>query len=409
MVEENPGEPDPSDSEQEPRPAPEEAGHRRRGLTPEQRRFLNKPRPAPNEPVPAPEAATPIPENTPPPARLEPKPPPAGKPAERKHGASDRAETDIPSGASVVQPTDKGARKIELQQAFLILGAILLLGLTFYGGTKLNYIKFLIASRNAPAMDAGGPDPYPGVAAPDLVKQALLDERAGKWQDAVDRFLAAKRKDLQYRGILFRVGKLLYERRNFDPADEALERAIVFGENVEASSFYRGMIAVRRRDLSAAERFFEAAVKTAPFVPDYHYYWGETLRVDLKPQQSIPHYEEAILLARTEQDATVCQFKIRMARIEAAEGSIVSEDLAQKDAAGPLAIDWLMTAAALQIRAGHIDDARGLIMQARNSQAPGLFASCVNDFYFHDAAQKYPELVEALHLEFDLQNPFPYQ
>ena len=40
-------------------------------------------------------------------------------------------------------------------------------------------------------MDADGPDPYPGVAAPDLVKQALLDERAGKWQDAVDRFLAA--------------------------------------------------------------------------------------------------------------------------------------------------------------------------------------------------------------------------
>lgn len=409
MAEENPGEPDPSGSKQESRPAPEEAGHRRRGLTPKQRRFLNKPRPAPNESAQPPEAATPTPEKATPLARPEPKPAPAARLAEHEHEAGGRPETAIPSGAAVVQQADKGARKIELQQAVLILGAILLLGLTFYGGTKLNYIKFLIASRNAPTMDAGGPDPYPGVAAPDLVKQALLDERAGKWQDAVDRFLAAKRKDLQYRGILFRVGKLLYERRNFDPADEAFERAIVFGENVEASNFYRGMIAVRRRDLPAAERFFEAAVNAAPFVPDYQYYWGETLRLDLKPKQSLPHYEEAILLARTEQDATVCQFKIRMARIEAAEGSVVSEELTQKEAAGPLSVDWSMTSAALQIRAGHVEEARQLILQARNGQAPGLFASCVNDFYFHDAAQKYPELAEALHLELDLQNPFPYQ
>ncbi len=258
-------------------------------------------------------------------------------------------------------------------------------------------------------MDAEGPDPYPGVAAPDLIKQALLDERAGNWQEAADRFLAAKRRDLRYRGILFRVGKILYDRRNFESAEEAFERAIAFGENVEAANFYRGLIAVRRRDLPAATRFFEEAVKAAPFVSDYHYYRGETLRLDLKPKESIPHYEQAVLLARNEQDATVCHFKMRMARIEGAEGSAVSEELAKTEAAGPLSVDWLMTSAALQLRGGHVDEARQLILQAREGPAPGLFASCVNDFYFHDAARKYPELSEALHLELDLQVPFPYQ
>lgn len=386
MAEENPGEPESSSS------------RRRPGLTPEQRRFLNQPRSSPNEPVTGAE-----PEN-------QPAPTPGSRPPESKHdpGAWEE-DAGTPASAAVVQPPDKGSRAIELQQAFIILGAILLLGLTFYGGTRLNYIKFLIASRNAPAVDENGRDLYPGVAAPDLIKQALLDERAGKWQDAADRFLAAKRKDLRYRGILFRVGKILYDRRNFDPADAAFERAIAFGENVEAANFYRGLIAVRRRDLPAAEQFFEAAVNAAPFVSDYHYYWGETLRLDLKPKQSLPHYEQAILLARNEQDAAVCQFKIRMGRIEAAEGSAVSEELAGKEAAGPLSVDWLMTAAALQLRAGHIDQARQLILQARAGQAPGLFASCVNDFYFHDAARKYPELAEALHLELDLQVPFPGQ
>ncbi len=293
-----------------------------------------------------------------------------------------------------------------MQHAILILGAILLLGLSFYGGTKFNYVKYLIASRNAPKLDKS-PDLYPGIVPEDLVKQALVAERAGQWQEAVERFMAAKKKDLRYRGILFRVGKILYEHRDFDAADQAFERANAFGENVEAANYYRGLIAVRRRNLPAAERFFEAAVAAAPFVSDYHYYWGEALRLDLKPEQSLPHYEQAVLLARDDQDAAVCQFKIRMGKIEAAEGLAVAADLAKKEAAGPLSVDWLMTAAALQLRGGHVDAARQLILQARAANAPGLFASCVNDFYFHDAAQKYPELAEALHLDLDLQVPFP--
>ncbi|MEO8044566.1 MAG: tetratricopeptide repeat protein [Spartobacteria bacterium] len=406
MADENPIEPESSSSDPEVRPSGP-AGKRRRGLTPEQRRFLNTPRSTPNEPG---DETEPEDETTTAPAWAEALAKPGMPASEMPHTRGVPEETgEAPPGVAAVQEVDKGSRAIELQQAVLILGAILLLGLTFYGGTKLSYIKFLIATRNAPTVDSSGPDPYPGVAAPDLVKQALLDERADKWQEAADRFLAAKRKDLQYRGILFRVGKILYERRNFDPADEAFERAIAFGENVEAANFYRGLIAVRRRDLTAAERFFEEAVKAAPFVSDYHYYWGETLRLDLKPKQSLPHYEQAILLARTEQDAIVCQFKIRMGRIEAAEGSTVNADLAKKESEGRLSVDWLMTAAALQLRGGHIEEARQLILQARAGEAPGLFASCVNDFYFHDAAQKYSELADALHLDLDLQAPFPYQ
>ena len=298
------------------------------------------------------------------------------------------------------------SRTIEARQAFLILGTILLLGLSFYAGAKLNYVKYLLASRNAPKLDQTAAR-YRGLSTEELVKQALIAERAGQWQDAVERFMAAKNKDLGYRGILFRVGKIVYDHRDFDAADKAFERAIAFGENVEAANFYRGLIAVRRRNLPAAEHFFESAVMAAPFVSDYHYYWGEALRIDLKPEQSLPHYEQAILLARSDQDAAVCQFKIRMAKIEAAQGSEVASELAAKESVGALSVDWLMTAAALQLRGGHVDSARQLILQARAGNAPGLFASCVNDFYFHDAAQKYPELKEPLHLDLDLQLPFP--
>lgn len=66
-----------------------------------------------------------------------------------------------------------------------------------------------------------------------------------------------------------------------------------------------------------------------------------------------------------------------------------------------------MTAAALELRAGNIEQTRQLVMQAREGKSPGLFATCVNDFYFQEAAKKSPELADALHLDLDLQIPFP--
>lgn len=385
-------------------PAPEPTRrHRPRVITPEQRRLLDSPRdssphPAERVEVEADSAPGAEPEKTSTPSR-----------AAESHRTHKSRRIDPGDFGSVTAPAHSsvhGSRTIEARQAFLILATILLLGLSFYGGTKLNYIKYLLASRNAPKLDQSG-DRYPGITVEELVKQALNAERAGKWQEAVERLMAAKNKDLRYRGILFRVGKIVYDHRDFDAADKAFERAIVFGENVEAANFYRGLIAVRRRNLPAAEQFFEAAATAAPFVSDYHYYWGEALRLDFKPEQSLPHYAQAILLARTDQDAAVCQFKVRMAKIEAAEGSTVAAELAAKESVGPLSVDWLMTAAALQLRGGHVDSARQLILEARDAKAPGLFASCVNDFYFREAAKKYPELAEPLHLDLDLQLPFP--
>jgi tetratricopeptide (TPR) repeat protein len=377
--------------------------HRPVGITPEQRRLLDTPRDSSAHPADHQHAE----EDTA--SALEPDKASTPSASVESHPTRKSRRVDPGDFGGVTapgQPAVRASRAIEAQQAFLILAIILLLGLSFFGGTKLNYVKYLLASRNAPKLEQNT-NRYPGIAAEELVKQALAAERAGQWQDAVERFMAAKNKDLRYRGILFRVGKIVYDHRDFDAADKAFERAIAFGENLEAANFYRGLIAVRRRNLPAAEQFFEAAVTAAPFVSDYHYYWGEALRLDLKPEQSLPHYEQAILLARTDQDAAVGQFKIRMAKIEAAEGSSVAAELATKERAGSLSVDWLMTAAALQLRGGHVDSAGQLILQARSGNAPGLFASCVNDFYFQDAAKKYPELAEPLHLDFDLQVPFP--
>jgi len=372
MAEESPG-------KEEGAPHSGERTSRRRSLTPEQRRLLNRLQSAPDEQRSEASSKENLPRRT-------------------RRTAGRLSEAD----------DAKVSHGIEFQGAILIVAVLVGLGLAFYFGTKIGYLKYLLTSRHRPSLAEPGEKQFQGIAVADLVEQALVAERAGRWQDAVERFMAAKRKDLQYRGILFRVGKILYDHRDFDQADKAFEQALAFGENPDGANFFRGLIAVRTKNLPAAEGFFAAAVTAAPFVSDYHYYRGETLRLDLKPKPAIPCYEQAALLARDEQSATVCQFKIRMARVEAAESEAVNRELADRQKnASPLSVDWLMTAAALKIREGHIDDARPLIEQARAAKAPGLFASCVNDLYFHDVTQKYPELADVLHLDLDLQIPFP--
>ncbi|MEO6971370.1 MAG: hypothetical protein ABI217_10795, partial [Chthoniobacterales bacterium] len=371
MAENNP-EKDPASADPEP-DAPPESGPetpRRRSLTPEQRRFLNQPRSTPAE-------------------HRSDAPPAEDLPSRTRHA---------PARPSLMEE-EKVSRGFQLRQAIFVLVGIAGIGLAFYFGTKINYLKYLLTSRHQPSLTELGAAQFQGVGADDLVEQALVAERDGRWQDAVERFMAAKRKNLQYRGILFRVGKILYDHRDFAHADQAFERALAFGENPDAANFFRGLIAVRTKNLTAAERFFAAAVTAAPFVSDYHYYLGETLRLDLKPKPAIPCYAQAALLARDEQSAAVCRFKMRMARIDAAESEAVNSELTKAQASGPLSVDWLMTAAALKIREGQIDDARPFIEQARAGNSPGLFASCVNDLYFRDVAQKYPELADALHLD----------
>ena len=99
---------------------------------------------------------------------------------------------------------------IEMQHAIIVIGALLLLGLTFYVGTKYSYTKYLIANRHKPMLSEKETDRFPGIASEDLIRQAILAQKEWRWQEAADRFMAAKRKDLGYRGILYRVGAILY-------------------------------------------------------------------------------------------------------------------------------------------------------------------------------------------------------
>ncbi len=297
-------------------PTPKERS-RRVPLTPEQRRFLGRGRSAYDQPAPAPPSPkSPEPETV----KDAPSPPP-DRPQKREKR---------------VRPVKKWrpARVLETQNLVLIIGALILLALTFYIGKKFEYWKYAITTRNNADLAGTEASKYPGVSAEELVDQALVAERLGHWQEAGSRYIAAKYKNMSFTGLIFRAGKLYYDHGDFDDADRLFDHAVAFGENVAQSNYFRGMIASGRQDYPAAENFFEAASNAEPFNADYLYSWAETLRKDRRPGDAVSRYQQAALRA-TEHEAVVCRFKARMATIEAGDTKQLENDLAKQRGHGP--------------------------------------------------------------------------
>ncbi len=377
-------------------------------MTPELRRFVGTPRPKHERPAPA--EAPREPELAEAPAPME---TPVPEPAARVSGPSPRMEArkerppieegakEEPEGVKrgMMRPDEKASRAPEMLRAMVIISALVVIGLTFFVGMKFPAWKYRIMSaRHAAKLDGTLAGKFPGLSVEELVDQALKLERAGKYQDAAERFLAAKHKNLEYRGILARVAKIAYDRKDFSTADQLYEKAISFGENVDTSNYFRGLIAVRRKDLPAAIRSFQAAIAAAPFVADYHFYLGEATRLNHHPRESIAYYEYAGLLGDEETERTICEFKVRMALLEAADTQKVKEPLAAQSAAGTLSVDWMLTAAAIALREGRVDEAIPFISLAREGRRPDLFAACITDAYFVEASHKNPRVAAVCHV-----------
>lgn len=352
-------------------------------LTPEQRRFLGGSRSLHQQPA----------------AEQKPsKPAPVTKVKTATPDSSRLSE-------SKVQRRARGWRisaPVEMQKVMLVVGALMLLGGVFYVGKKYEYWKYLIATRKDAEVVAKMTSEFGDTSTEELVENAVVAERLGKWDDAAKRLIAAKYKNSALGGVLFHAGKLFYDHSDLDSADRLFESSIGFGEDVDAANYFRGMIAAARSDFPAAERFFEAAANAAPFNADYYYSLAETLRKDHRPKDAIARYEQAARRGSVEEEQAICRFKTRMAALEAGDLTKVRSQLEQQQIRGPVSVDWVMTSAALEIQQGHIEQAVRLIEQAHDADQShlfALFAACAGDRFFSVSCQNSPELTRACSVE----------
>jgi len=371
---------------------------RRRFLTPEQRRLLGGARSRSDRARPAePADLTPVAE----PVSVSGE---VGRGAATGHSISSKEEATTGSTASgesrpaarpgSVMPTDQQSfRAFEMQKVAIIIGSLILLGAVFYVGTKVTYWRYLYRAHQMEKQEQSVPDKFPGVSSDDLVEQALAAQSAGRWQEAGERLLAAKRKNNLYRGIFLRVGMISLQHGDLDAADSLFGKAIEFGENVDSANLYRSQIALRRQDYAAAERFAEGAAMAAPFVWSNYYHWAEVLRMNHHPREAIIRYDQAGRRAPPGMNVTACAYKARLARIEARDAK-VGEEITRRQSEGPLPVEWLVTAAAFKIDQGHFGEALQLLTEARAATNPDTFSFYISDMIFQNAAKNDPTLAE---------------
>ncbi|MDQ6860138.1 MAG: hypothetical protein M3032_03160 [Verrucomicrobiota bacterium] len=364
------------------------------GLTPEQRRFLGTPRATDSAKQEAPSRSakqSPPAESPPRAAREE-----EAQPAEAPREADRERKQDRRSGGIDLQAHQDAADSHALRNAFVVLSLIIFVAMIFYAGRRFDYVKYLVTSRFHKQALEEGADKFPNASIDELISTGLAAEKRGDWTDAADRFISAKRKNLALPGILYHIGKTSFDRGDLANADAAFAQAIRLKENVPAASYYRGLIALRKHDATTATHYFEEGAAGEPFLGEMFYSWAEALRLDHHPRDAIRRYQQAIERNTNPLDIALCEFKIRLARIEAAEGEKLRAELEAKRAAGPLSVDWLMTDAALKMQIGETAEAAQLINDARAIGATALFLTCGGDFMFTQAAATHEQIRAAL-------------
>ncbi len=373
---------------------------RRRFLTPEQRRFLGA---APTRS----DRARPSHEEKDATLSVEPPAPPGSqidRDATEAHLVAPKEKAlaePTPAGedrhaaqpASVALTDRKSSRAFEMQRVAIVIGCLFLLGAIFYLGTRVPGWLYLYRSHQRQAFQKSIPEKFPGISSDELVEQALIDQETGRWREAGERFLEARRKNNAYRGIFFMVGTLSFQHGDLDSADALFAAALASGENQEGANAFRAQIAIRRHDYAAAERFCEAATMAAPFVWTNYYQWAEVLRMNHNPREAIRRYEQAARRAPRGFGVIGCRYKVRLARIEARDPT-VAEEITKKESEGPLPPEWLVTEAALKIDQGQFGDAFQLLTKARAATTTATFSSYVSDMIFQNTAQNNPVFAE---------------
>jgi len=100
------------------------------------------------------------------------------------------------SGSADVSAFSRAANAIELRKAIRIIAGLVFLAMVFFAGRKFDRIKYLISLQTRAAELDALPPKFRAISVEELIQTGLAAEKRGDWRDAVERLIAAKRKNL---------------------------------------------------------------------------------------------------------------------------------------------------------------------------------------------------------------------
>lgn len=238
----------------------------------------------------------------------------------------------------------------------------------------------LVLAAHGAAAQTPAATPSSNSPAAATLRASTLAFSQGNYAEARRLLLQARALDSSIRNIDYQLAAIAYGTEKLEEAERLLKTSLAAGEAVADCNNLLGALALRAGHPVQAIEYFQAAIKADPTLAQAHANLGLAYRSHFEPGKAVAPLRKAAELNKPA--AAVYQFQARLAMIEAGQAREIEETLAKKLTAPEADADWVLTAAAIDLRKGRIEEGAERLRQARAAMPPALFAAMLQDRAF---------------------------
>lgn len=216
-----------------------------------------------------------------------------------------------------------------------------------------------------------------------LIDQAMSDTQASRFKEATAALEQVRASGQRIHGLSLQLALLAVFSNEYPRAVPLLNEAIAEGDDIGEAYNLRATMASRRNAFGGVGiNDYETASKLDPFDARTFFYWGSSLRRAGNSQQALTRIQQALDRLREPTAEGYYRLCLRLTQIELGRDKEFADELARQLALPHPSMDWLFTAAALDLRDGKYDGATAYIERAQACGDPDGFSMRMRDFYF---------------------------
>lgn len=241
----------------------------------------------------------------------------------------------------------------------------------------------------APVTSANGQTA--GLLPPELaakVNEATAAEAEEQPQKAFDLLQSVKNAGGHVVGLNYHLALLAYGSGQFERVLPLVNQSIAEGEEVAACYNLRGTLSNRQGGVNAGLQDLVMATKIDPFSAHNAFFAGEAMRRQGKTQAAVTFLTQALNCLHEPLLESFYQLKLRLAQIEMGQEKEFTDEMAKQLALTPPSVDWLFTAAALEMRRGNFAAAAAQLDKAKSLATEREMAIRLRDYYFYGFAEQ---------------------
>ncbi len=222
----------------------------------------------------------------------------------------------------------------------------------------------------------------------ELIDQAVQAEKAKDYPKAIATLERAQHEAGHIYGMNYHLAELCYKVNDVARVLPLLNLSIAQGEEVAACYSFRGMLSGQSDRTDRSPGDLEKATQMDPFNARYPFAWGEALRRAGKTEQALEQFRRAADRVQEPALSGAYALKIRLTQIELGRQEEFAARMANQLELSPPPVDWLFTAAAVEMHRSNFPAAAEILARIRGLIGGTAMALQLQDDFFTSFAHE---------------------